>query len=174
VHFDFGAILRRIAGGDAAAPPLAAADVAVVRRVLRENALLEDGTFPVARRILGAFVAEQRVGAHDRLVLNGLPRHTGQARDLAPLVRVRMVVYLECSVAVVAERIRRNVGGDRTHRCDDSDAAVAHKLHVFRQRTLPLLAHYRDHGAQIVRVPVTVRTTPEQMVASLSGEGQSS
>jgi hypothetical protein len=36
-------------------------------------------------------------------------------------------------------------------------------LAIFRERTLPLLAHYRAQGAAIEEVPVGVAATPEMI-----------
>ncbi len=56
VHFDFGAQLRHVAehGGRG----LTEDDVAYVRKVLTEGALLEDETFYIARAILEGFMAD--------------------------------------------------------------------------------------------------------------------
>ena len=78
------------------------------------------------------------------MVLNGLPRHVGQAEGLESLVDVRVVVHLSCTAEDVVRRIASNVGGDRTGRVDDDLAAVRRKLAVFAERTAPLLDHYRS------------------------------
>jgi adenylate kinase len=166
VHFDFGAQLRRVAqeGG----PGLSPDDRAYVQRVLTEGALLEDETFYIARAILAAFMANEGVGAQDLVVLNGLPRHAGQARDVGEVLRVTYVVALECSAEVVHARIATNSGGDRTARSDDSVAQVAAKLELYAARTHPLLDHYRSEGVQLRLVPVGVNTTPDDIVVLLN------
>ncbi|MGA2258817.1 MAG: hypothetical protein ABSG53_29470, partial [Thermoguttaceae bacterium] len=59
------------------------------------------------------------------IVLNGLPRHLGQAQAMEGIIDVRMVVHLACSAhAVVAERSGRSVGGDRSQREDDAPEAI--------------------------------------------------
>ncbi len=167
VHFDFGAQLRHAAahGGRG----LSDEDVVYVRKVLAEGALLEDEAFGIARGILKHFMADREVRAEDRVVLNGLPRHVGQARDVGSVLDVTMVVVLECSAEVVRARIAQNSGGDRTGRTDDSIAQIEHKLSLYAERTHPLLDHYRAEGVQLRLVPVGIATTPTDIVTILSG-----
>ena len=167
-HFDFGAQLRRIDDGDARSPGLSGDDVAFVGKVLRAGALLENEHFHIAREILVSFAQAKGLSAGGFLVLNGLPRHVDQARDVDSLVNVRMVVHLECSAETVSERIRLNSGGDRAGRVDDSLPEIERKLSIFRDRTLPLLTHYRERGARIEPVEVGVHTTPDEIHRKLS------
>ena len=166
VHFDFGAQLRRVA--QAGGCGLSADDQAYVQKVLTEGALLEDETFYIARAILQDFMVENGVGAQDLVVLNGLPRHAGQARDVAAVLDVTCVVALECTAEVVHARIATNSGGDRGERIDDSVAQVAAKLELYAARTHPLLDHYRSKGVQLRLVPVGVDTTPDDIVETLN------
>ncbi len=99
----------------------------------------------------------------DILILNGLPRHAGQAERLETRVRVRAVVVLEASAEAVLERIRYDTGGDREGRVDDSLGAVRGRIETYRERTLPLIAFYGARGAAVVRVAVGARTTAEDM-----------
>ena len=169
-HFDFGANLRAVA--DRASPPswLTAEDMALVRRVLATGALLENETFHVAERILTAFLRERQAKGADLLVLNGLPRHAGQARDVDRLARVCLVVHLDCSPQTVHERIHTNAGGDRGERSDDSVAEVVRKLGLFRERTMPLLDHYEGKGVRIVKVIVETATSPDEIRHRLERE----
>jgi len=160
-HFDFGANLRRIAAGSRCAG-LTPGERAVIRRALRTGALLQDGEFPIALKILRSFVA-RRAEPADWLVLNGLPRHAGQARGITPVARVSLVVRLLCSPATALRRIRRNVAGDRTGRTDDSPAEVRRKLRLFAGRTAPLLDHYAEAGIQVRCVRVGVATRAEDV-----------
>jgi len=162
-HFDFGDSLRRAVA--AASPPdgLTEEDVAFLRRVLETGALLEDEHFPIARRILEGFIAARRIGPDDRIVLNGLPRHAGQARGVAGIVAVVAVIELRCTADVVSQRIRTDAGGDRSGRIDDDPAAVATKLDIYTARIAPLVDHYRAAGATIHIVDVHADTTAEQV-----------
>lgn len=166
VHFDFGACLRRAAAG----PPtalLAPADIEHIRRVLAGNALLADDQFPIARAILRDFVEQRGLRPCDRLILNGLPRHEGQARNLEPDVRVRLVVHLDADEATVRERIRLDTGGDRAARADDSDAEIGRKLATFQRVTAPLIDYYKGRQIPIWRVGVTAGMKPDEMAAQI-------
>lgn len=162
-HFDFGAQLRRIDERDARPSGLSDDDVAFIGEVLRAGALLENEHFHIACDILLSFAQEKGLSAGGFLVLNGLPRHSDQARDVDSLVNVRMVVHLECSAETVRERIRLNSGGDRAGRADDSLPEIKRKLSIFQGRTLPLLTHYRARGARIERVEIGLHTTPDEI-----------
>jgi len=167
-HFDFGEQLRRAAAGDERAAPLTASETEFLRGVLRDGALLEDEQFPIAEKILRAFL---RRGGPGWLVLNGLPRHVGQAADVDRLADVRAVVELTCGPETVLARIRSDAGGDRAGRDDDGAEAVASRLRTFAQRTAPLVEHYRRLGARIETVPVAADTSPEQAWQKLSERG---
>jgi adenylate kinase len=153
-HFDFGAHLRVGTG-------LNASEQEFVREVLATGTLLENETFHVAEKILRAFIA----GHEDELlILNGLPRHVGQAVALAPLVNVAAVVHLQADAHTIRERLRRNAGGDRTGRVDDDLTLVERKLATFTERTLPLIEHYQSQGVPVLTTMVGEETTPKEMV----------
>jgi len=173
VHFDFGAQLRAIAEGRRIAAELTEEQIAVVVRSLGTGALLENEHFAIAAGILRSFADQRRIAADDRMVLNGLARHIGQARDVDQIVAVSAVVSLECSAEVVYERIRLDSGGDRAGRTDDDLAAVARKLKLFAQRTVPLLEHYRSLRTPVHGVKVSVATGPEDIWTDLSRRLQS-
>lgn len=175
LHFDFGAELRRAAESDRS--DVSGADRAFIRRVLEEGALLEPEDFPVAERLLRAFLAADVTGAGPGrewndpagkpvpplLILNGLPRHIDQAKAIRGIVDVRLVLELSCTPGSVLERIRVNAGGDRAGRKDDHEAMVRKKLEIYARRTEPLLEFYREGGVSIMSVPVDATTTPETL-----------
>jgi len=169
-HFDFGAQLRKIDETQVAPPGLTQDDVTFIGRVLREGALLENEQFYAAQAIVDAFAQEKALAADDLLVLNGLPRHVDQARDVDVLVHVETVIVLECTPEVVRERIRRDTGGDRAVRVDDSIEELERKLATFHERTLPLIGHYRARGASIQTIEADAHTRPETVVAQLIDE----
>jgi adenylate kinase family enzyme len=68
----------------------------------------------------------------------------------------------------VAERLRRNSGGDRAQRADDAEALVARKLAIYKNRTRPLLDHYRSQGVCILKVPVGIKTQLAEMAGQLA------
>ena len=168
VHFDFGAHLRRAAERGGEGGLFARRDLRIVRDVLERGALLEKETFYIAARILADFTARRKLGDRDLLVLNGLPRHRQQAEDLEPLVALERVVMLRCPAETVVERIRKNSGGDRAGRTDDSLERVTTRLQVFTARTAPLLEYYRVRGVPVATVEVAVRTSPRDVCKALS------
>ncbi|GAB4488544.1 MAG: adenylate kinase [Thermodesulfovibrionales bacterium] len=167
LHFDFGARLRAISRMPLPPPLFTATEHAFVREVLEQGALLEDEHFPIAEKILQHFLDAQGFKEHDLLVLNGLPRHRGQARSLKPIVAVRGLIVLDCCADDVCTRIGMNTGGDRTGRTDDEAGMIRRKLAVFRERTEPLIAHYRAEGARVCRISVGACTSVGDMYAEI-------
>lgn len=164
VHFDFGENLRQIVADDRPDQVVSRDDIEFLRGVLQTGVLLEDRDFPIAERVLRRFLSRHGVtDAGSMVVLNGLPRHVGQADSMAAILDVGTVVYLRCSAETVLARIAANTGGDRTERTDDRMADVRHKLDIFAERTAPLADFYRSNGARVIRLPVGADTTPEQM-----------
>ncbi len=164
-HFDFGAMLRAVA----ADPPgnFTADDILVVKNVVETGGLLENETFYLALRILRTFLELRQPEEDDLLIMNGLPRHTGQADAISEYVKIIAVLHLECSVRTIRERLRRNSGGDRTGRTDDVRDLVMQKLSIFADRTRPLLAYYHDRGVPIIPVRVRSGTLPSEICAEL-------
>ncbi|MCX6562183.1 MAG: nucleoside monophosphate kinase [Candidatus Aminicenantes bacterium] len=174
LHFDFGANLRAIAAsfeaviaGERQDDAFSARERAVILDSLAGGALLENENFPIAEKILDRFVHEKGVGRDDLLIMNGLPRHPGQARDLERSTEVCAVVNLIGTAAVIKERIRLDTGGDRAGRSDDSLEAVERKLEIFEKRTLPLLEFYAARRVPILKIPVGAGTTAEEVLADL-------
>jgi len=170
VHFDFGENLRDVvarAQGDAVVSPQ---DIALLRRLLESGALLEDREFPIAQRVLTSFLQHQGVDSHTIVVMNGLPRHVGQARALSESLLVRHVICLQCPADVVWQRITSNTGGDRSQRADDDRAAVERKLEIYAQRTAPLVNFFRERGATIIDLPVTATMQAAEMWSQVEGE----
>jgi adenylate kinase family enzyme len=163
VHFDFGASLRAAVERDRPDEVLGRDDIEFLRGVLRSGRLLEDEQFPLAERILRSFLARSGADAETVVVMNGLPRHVGQAEAVDAIVHVVAVVLLRCSGEVIRERIRANVGGDRTDRADDDPESVRRKLALFVERTVRLVEHYRRLGAGIEPIDVTATMTPAEM-----------
>lgn len=162
-HFDFGAELRAVASSPESVPGLQGREVQVIRRSIATGSLLEDDEFPAALKVLRAFLRARRIGEHDRLVLNGLPRHVGQARMMEDVVRVETVISLEAAAETVRERILLNAGGDRVGRPDDELRAIKQKLVIFRMRTLPLLEYYENREVPVFKIPVGARTSADDV-----------
>lgn len=168
VHFDFGENLRQIVAENRPSETISQADIDFLKNVLASGALLEDDQFPLASRILTTFLDRQNVCAETCVVLNGLPRHVGQAGAMDAILDVRWVVCLNCDSEVVMRRLASNIGGDRGDRVDDDLDRVRKKLDIFRERTTPLMDHYRRRGATIITLGVTSSTTPEDAWAALN------
>ena len=176
VHFDFGENLRRVPcphakrvgmsccsdmltpSGREHGAPFTSDELNVVAHSLETGALLEDEHFPIARKILLGFLNERNVVGDDLIVLNGLPRHIGQAGDIDAIVDIKAVIYLCCSPEVVYKRVHTDAGGDRAERIDDDIESVKRKLGIFVKRTAPLLEHYRQRGAKIETVDIKATT----------------
>ena len=160
-HLDFGQLLRRAAAG-AGPHTLDDGDLACIRDVLDRGALLENEHFHVAAKLVDALLGQREVRPDDIVVLNGLPRHVAQARDVDAMFHVVLVVDLACPEETVLRRIGTNAGGDRAARADDDRPAVRDRLALFAARTRPLIDHYRQVGARIVTIPIGPTTTAEE------------
>lgn len=166
-HFDFGGILREACGGGKEGEFLTDEERTVVRELLERGALIEDENFPIASKLLAGFIAEAASVPDIVIVLNGLPRHIGQARAIEGMVRVRTVIVLYCAPEIAWERVRTNAGGDRHGRGDDTIQQLRHRFGIFRQRTEPVVEYYRRSGVPLVNLDVAVRTTAEDMLTLL-------
>jgi adenylate kinase family enzyme len=166
VHFDFGTQLRAAADRRASAA-LSPTDLTLIRSVLQAGRLLEDSEFSVARAILRQFLLECRAGDETLVILNGMPRHVGQAEALSDVLRVIAVVELRCSARTVLERIQSNVGGDRSGRMDDDLESVQRRLAVYEERTRPLVAFYASRDIPDLTLPVGPMTQPDELAAML-------
>jgi adenylate kinase family enzyme len=164
-HFDFGHELRTIAEEAAPAGGFSRDEHQFIIDVLEKALLLEDEHFPVAEKIVLNFMSARGCGASDLIILNGLPRHSGQARDMERLVGVTRVLVLECGADDVCTRIERNTGGDRACRTDDAEEMIRKKIALYHQRTAPLIAYYAGKGCSLVHVRVDAASTAESVYA---------
>ncbi len=166
-HFDFGHELRTIADAETLPEGFTEGEHHFIRDVLIKGLLLEDQHFPIAKKIVRNFFAQRCFEGSDMLILNGLPRHTGQARDMAELVNITGLLVLECTAEDVCERIERNTGGDRMDRVDDAEEMIQKKLEIFHRRTTLLIDHYTEHGIAQIRVPVHASSTAVDLYSQL-------
>ena len=170
-HFDFGLELRSIAAGNGSSASFTSSEISFVRDVLERGLLLENDRFALARKIFLCALERFCFRDGDALVLNGLPRHAGQARDMALLVQMNALIVLDCSADAVFCRLRDNTGGDREGRIDDSRDLVLRKLQTYQDRTAPLVQHYQQNGSMLYRIAVDGITTTSgayRQLASLS------
>lgn len=166
VHFDFGQNLRRIVTDNAGL--LGAEELDVVSNSLETGKLLEDEHFPIARKILLAFLDERNVGQDSLVILNGLPRHVSQANNVDSILNIQAVIYLSCTPEIVFNRIVSNAGGDRAERIDDDIESIKRKLSLFDSRTAPLLEHYRQRGTEMETIEISTTTTAQDIWAMLN------
>ena len=167
-HFDFGNELRTIAGLNQPPHAFSLREHRFIRDLLAKGLLLENEHFPIAEKILLNFLKSCGYQEPDLLILNGLPRHAGQARDMARLVNVTHLLVLACTAGSVCERIEKNSGGDRTLRTDDSEEMIRKKLDIYQGRTAPLIRYYADHGSTLVTVTVDATSTPQTITAAFA------
>ncbi len=167
-HFDFGENLRRVVADGRPAGEITLSDIDFLRGVLATGALLEDEQFSVAERILRSFLQRHRVSDLGWVVLNGLPRHVGQAEAVEAILDVRAVVCLACTAETVLARLESDIGGDRAGRLDDDLDRVRTKLEIFRGRTAPLVEHYRQRDVPFVELTITATTTAEEAWSDLN------
>jgi adenylate kinase len=167
VHFDFGHQLRTVADGDVPPAGFDRGEHSFIKEVLSGGLLLENEHFHIAGKILDSFARSRDFRQEDIMVLNGLPRHKGQARDMDGIVDVQGVIVLDCSPEDVYERICRNTGGDRSERDDDGIELVRKKLEIFSSRTEPLIERYSKAGGVIFRLKVSVSSTAADVYRDL-------
>lgn len=166
-HLDFGSELRSIASGIGSSS-YTQTERDFVFGVLEHGLLLENEHFGLAKKIISLFLDRSRFKKSDVLILNGIPRHIGQARDIASIATIHALVVLTCSLDAVFCRIDENTGGDRTGRIDDERALIEKKLNIFSDRTAPLIRYYEDAGSRIYRVEINERTTAGSAYHQLS------
>ncbi|MCQ2604103.1 MAG: nucleoside monophosphate kinase [Spirochaetia bacterium] len=166
-HFDFGQNLRDSIKDDCTV--LTPEEKEKVKRVLENNELLEDSDFPIAEKLLKNFIEKREITPemNNVIVLNGLPRHLGQATALNNIVDIKFVLFLNCPGEVAYERIKYNCGGDRTDRTDDSLEEVKKKVQILYDQTFPLIEYYRSQNVNIVEVAVDIDTLPLFIIQDL-------
>ncbi len=162
-HFDFGHRLRMISSGENI-HDLSENDVDFIRNLLEEHALFPDDRFDIVERVLTFFLNERK--SAPGIILNGLPRHTGQAEAIAPILDIRYLAVLDCGSEAVAERIIRRKSGltsDHANRSDDTPDAIRKKMDLFNDRTKPLIDFYRNGGVEIITLPIETETREDEL-----------
>jgi len=166
-HLDFGHALRS-AASEAPLSPYSSDELLFIRGVLEQGLLLENEHFPLAQKIIANELDRLGFQSRDLLLLNGIPRHVGQARDMASIATIHACVVLDCSAEAVYCRLRENIGGDRLAREDDGVGLVQKKLALFHERTRPLIEHYERWRSKVYRLSVGEGTTAAEASALLS------
>jgi len=166
-HFDFGHELRAIARG-AVDYGLTEDEVQYVSDLLSNHALFPDDRFPIVKKILAGFLKENRHA--QGLILNGLPRHIGQAVRINEMVEVRKVAVLNCAETDSRERVAMRaagIGADHAARPDDTGEAVSGKIQTYAKETVPLVEHYRSIGSSVIDMIVDSRTTESNLASQI-------
>jgi adenylate kinase len=167
-HLDFGSELRDAVSCADRSTSYTKKELDFIHGVLERGLLLENEHFPLAKKIISLYLNRVGFSEHDVLVLNGIPRHPGQAQDIATIAVIHAVVVLDCSSNDIMRRIRDNIGGDRTERIDDSKELIEKKLKIFRERTTPLIEHYTQRGCALYRINVSRDMTPTETYFNIS------
>jgi len=167
-HLDFGSELRDAVSRVDRSSAYAKKELNFIHGVLELGLLLENKHFPLAEKIISLYLNRVGFSKHDVLVLNGIPRHPGQARDIATIAAIHAVVVLDCSSNDIMHRIRGNIGGDRTERIDDNKELIEKKMTIFRERTTPLIEHYTQQGGALYRISVSRDMTPAETYFKVS------
>ena len=136
-HISSGDLFRRHVAegselGERLAPYLAAGDL------VPDDLVLEMLAGPV-----------QAAAAAGGYLLDGFPRTLSQATAAYDLARqfdllVHAVLALDAPRDVLVERLVRR--GEVSHRADDTEAVIRHRLDVYDAMTVPLLDYYGERG----------------------------
>jgi adenylate kinase len=167
-HLDFGSELRFAASDGERSAAYSQDELNYIHGVLEQGLLLENEHFPLAEKIISLFLDRTGFSQRDLLVLNGIPRHPGQAQDIARIGTIHALIVLDCTATEVHCRIRDNVGGDRTERIDDNKELIEKKIVIYRERTAPLIEHYERCGRRIFRISVSGDMTADMVYRSVS------
>ncbi len=167
LHLDFGAELRTVSGGKGSTA-YSREELDFIHGVLERGLLLENEHFPLAKKIITLFLEQKGFAQRDLLILNGIPRHLEQAKDIEEIARIHSLIVLDCGEEEVFCRLRNNAGRDRTERRDDGPKLVEKKLKIFRKRTAPLTAYYQQRKSRICRIEVSGEMTAGQAYEKLS------
>jgi adenylate kinase len=168
IHFDFGRILRAICSGKIDTG-LSAREMAYIQSVMN-GTLIDDTHFPCVKKIILWFLRKKRFDPDgDTLVMNGLPRHLGQAKGLDEIpVKIVSIIYLHCSPQTAYLRKCASELGNgfenRKNRKDSEHFVFIRKLQSFESDTKPLLAFYQNRGVPIRTIDVKFATSPEVML----------
>lgn len=173
-HFDFGQNLREIAGGTSCIS-LPKNDIDYIRSIL-DGRLFDDAHQQLAISIIEQFLFSRSFNRKaDLLILNGFPRHTGQAEILQETgFAIRKIIWLNCPLPEAYTRKKlaeKGVGHeDRGNRGDSAHGIFRRKIISFERQTRPLLSYYQRKKIPVFRLPVYRNTTPEDMYRHLSRE----
>jgi adenylate kinase family enzyme len=161
-HSDFGKYLRDITNENNFYG-LSKHNVNFLKEILKKGALLENDTFYLAAEIIKKFL-KQKAETANMVILNGLPRHEGQAMDIEPFFNIQTVIELKCKAETIFKRIMYNTGKDRDKRSDDHLDLVKKKLELYNTKTAPLLNYYKNKNVTIKTIKVDTADNGESLL----------
>lgn len=99
----------------------------------------------VSDALVLAIVRQRLEGHQGGWLLDGFPRNLAQAVALDGLLAelgqsIEQVLLMELEDPVLLQRLLAR------GRADDNAEVIRHRLHVYREQTAPLIAHYRELG----------------------------
>lgn len=180
-HFDFGRRLREISklessGNNesgptgqcpgASVPQISAfspPEIARIRQSLQTSSLFEEGDKELVQKILKYYLSGVGAGPDDILLLNGLPRHRAQLAWLQDLVKIVLVINLDCPEEIAVRRILANLDGERRGREDDRLEIIVRRYRLYLERTGPLIDYLRQSGFPVIDLKVGRDTRPETL-----------
>ncbi len=86
----------------------------------------------------------QELGARDGYILDGFPRNEAQLKAYDAYDQPTHVVVIEIPRDISLERISHRARIER--RVDDTPEVIAHRLDVYEQESIPMLAYYEPRG----------------------------
>lgn len=153
LHLSTGDLLR--AEVEAATPLGQEAEAVMARGELVSDALVL------------AIVRHRLEGHQGGWLLDGFPRNLPQAEALDGLLAdlgqsIELVLLMELDDAILLQRLLAR------GRADDNAEVIGHRLHVYREQTAPLIAHYQELGLlQTVEACGTVEEIGDRIQALL-------
>ena len=105
--------------------------------------------------------------ARDGFVLDGFPRNLAQARALDAMLSaigrdLDAILFFDVPESIVRERIAGRANAE--HRTDDTPEALARRLAIYHEQTVPVVEHYRASGKL---VPLHADRTIDEVFAEI-------
>ncbi len=115
----------------------------------RAKVLMDEGVLVPDDLIIAMVRSELEAMDSVRVLLDGFPRTTGQARALDELLAelgapITAVVELQVDTGELVKRLLGRAGQEG--RSDDNEDTIRTRMRVYQEQTAPLLDYYRDAG----------------------------
>ena len=166
-HLDFGHNLRLIEKEEKSFG-LNPYETDFVRNLLKNHQLFPNDKISIVLKILQSFINDHI--NNDGIILNGMPRNVFQATNIANIMDITHLIYLNCAYETCIERVFQRKTGktlDHSNRTDDTIDAIKKKLQIFEDETKPLIHFYKNSGAKIVTFAIDSNSNEENLVKSL-------